>query len=196
MQSQEKMKDKFRQNGQSGSAGNGRVDKVINRLSTKSGEVINNSSRTRASAHTHAEAVYQVVNIPGTVDIQELINSYGRHTPGARAIACTRTRVKNPEAYYRAFRKAKFGGDFDPVVEVVKEAIKAFKPARPEIDARVWMKIANAIGYSNFLDAIWQQQSLFEQWESSGKNYANKAAIFQRLLKKRFPLPKSKGGAK
>ena len=190
MQSQEK----FRQNGQNGSAGNGPADKVINRLSTKSGEVINNFSRTRALAHTRAEAVYQVVNLPGTVDRQELINSGSRQTPGARANAYTRTRVKNPEAYSRAFRKAKFGGDFDPVVEVVKEAIKSFKPARPEIDARVWLKIANRIGYSNFLDAVWQQQALFQEWQSAGKHYANKAAIFQRLLNKRFP--KSKGGAK
>ena len=192
MQSQEK----FRQNGQNGSAGNGRVDKVINRLSTKSGEVINISSRTRASAHTHAEAVHTVVNTPGTVVRQDLINSCGSYTPGARAYTYTRTRVKDPEAYTRALRIAKFGGDFDPVVEVVKEAIKAFKPARPEIDARVWLKIANRIGYSNFLDCVWQQQALFEEWQASGKHYANKAAIFQRLLNKRFPLPKSKGGAK
>ena len=194
MQSQEKITQEFRQNGQNGSAGNGYVDKVINRLSTKSGEVINISSRTRALAHTRAEAVYQVVNTPGTVDIQEFNNSCGRYTPGARAIACTRTHVKNPEAYFRAYRKAKFGGDYNLVVEVVKEAIKAFKPAYPEIDARVWMKIAYAIGHENFLDAVWQQQALFQEWESNGKHYANKAAIFQRLLNKRFP--KSKGGAK
>ena len=194
MQSQKKkMTDTFQQNGQNGSAGTGHVDKVINNLSTKSGEVINISSRTRASAHTHAEAIHTVINIPGTVDIQEFNNSCGRYTPGARAIACTRTHVKNPEAYFRAYRKAKFGGDYNLVVEVVKEAIKAFKPARPEIDARVWMKIAYAIGHENFLDAVWQQQALFEEWESNGKHYANKAAIFQRLLNKRFP--KSKGGA-
>ena len=58
------------------------------------------------------------------------------------------------------------------------------------------MKIAYAIGHENFLDAVWQQQALFQEWESNGKHYANKAAIFQRLLNKRFPLPKSKGGAK
>ena len=121
MQSQEK----FRQNGQNGSAGNGPADKVINRLSTKSGEIINISSRMRALAHTRAEAIHKAVNIPGTVDIQEFNNSCGRYTPGARAIACTRTRVKNPEAYYRAFRKAKFGGDFDPVVERSHQNVQA-----------------------------------------------------------------------
>ena len=194
MQSQEKMTNTFRQNGQSGSAGNGRVDKVINRLSTKSGEVINISSRTRALAHTRAEAVYQVINKPGTVVRQEFNNSCCSYTPGARAYTYTRTRVKNPEAYTRALRIAKFGGDFNPVEEVVKEAIKSFKPAHPEIDARVWLKIANRIGYSNFLDAVWQQQALFQEWQSAGKHYANKAAIFQRLLNRRFP--KTKGGAK
>ena len=202
MQSQEKITQEFRQNGQNGSAGNGYVDKVINRLSTKSGEVINISSRTRALAHTRAEAVYQVVNLPGNILIQDLINSCDTCTPGARAIAHTDAHVhayrgkKYNENYFRKLRIAKFGGDFNPVEEVVKEAIKAFKPARPEIDARVWLKIANAIGYSNFLDCVWQQQALFREWESAGKQYANKAAIFQHLLKKRFPNPKSKGGAK
>ena len=198
MQSQEK----FRQNGQNGSAGTGPVDKVINRLSTKSGEVINISSRTRASAHTRAEAIHKVVNIPDNILIQSINLSGNTHPPGARAIARTDAHVhayrgkKYNENYFRKLRVEKFGGDFDPVVEVVKEAIKAFKPARPEIDARVWLKIANAIGYSNFLDAVWQQQALFSEWKSRGKHYANKAAIFQHLLNKRFPLPKSKGGAK
>ena len=145
---------------QNGSAGNGRVDKVINRLSTKSGEVINISSRTRALAHTRAEAVYQVVNTPGNILIQDLINSCDTCTPGARAIAHTDAHVhayrgkKYNENYFRKLRVEKFGGDFDPVVEVVKEAVKAFKPTRPEIDARVWLKIANRIGYSNFLDCV------------------------------------------
>ena len=90
-------------------------------------------------------------------------------------------------------RVAKFGGDFDLVAEAVNEAVKAFKPADLERDRRVWLKIANRVGYENFLDAVFQQLSLFAEWESSGKHYANKAAIFQRLLNKRFPLPK--GGA-
>ena len=169
MQSQEKITQEFRQNGQNGSAGNGRVDKVINRLSTKSGEVINISSRTRASAHTRAEAIHTVVNIPGTVDRKSLNNYYGRYNTGAGACTCTRTRIKNPEAYFRAYRVAKFGGDYNLVVEVVKEAIKAFKPVNVELTCRVWMKIAYRIGHENFLDCVWHQQALFEEWESRGK---------------------------
>ena len=97
------------------------------------------------------------------------------------------------EAYFKKLRVAKFGGDFDLVAEAVNEALKAFKSANPEIDRRVWLKIANRVGYENFLDAVFQQLSLFAEWESGGKRFYNKAAIFQRLLNKRFPLPK--GGA-
>ena len=100
------------------------------------------------------------------------------------------------EAYFKKLRVAKFGGDFDLVAEAVNEALKAFKPADLERDRRVWLKIANRVGYENFLDAVFQQLSLFAEWESGGKRFYNKAAIFQRLLNKRFPLPKSKGGAK
>ena len=97
------------------------------------------------------------------------------------------------EAYFKKLRIAKFGGDFNPIEEAVNEALKAFKPADLERDRRVWLKIANRVGYENFLDAVFQQLSLFAEWESGGKRFYNKAAIFQRLLNKRFPLPK--GGA-
>ena len=115
--------------------------------------------------------------------------------------ARARVRVKDNgktynEAYFKKLRVAKFGGDFDLVAEAVNETLKAFKSANPEIDRRVWLKIANRVGYENFLDAVFQQLSLFAEWESGGKRFYNKAAIFQRLLNKRFPLPKSKGGAK
>ena len=95
---------------------------------------------------------------------------------------------------YRNWRIAMFGGDIDPVAEAVGEALRAFKPSQPEIDRPLWLKICNRVGYQNFLDAVFEQKSLFRDLESSGKHYANKAAIFQHLLNKRFP--KSKGGAK
>ena len=107
--------------------------------------------------------------------------------------ARARVRVRDPQAYFKAWRIAKFGGDFNPIEEAVNEALKAFKPADLERDRRVWLKIANRVGYENFLDAVFQQLSLFAEWESGGKRFYNKAAIFQRLLNKRFPLPK--GGA-
>ena len=97
---------------------------------------------------------------------------------------------------FKQWRKTKFGGDFDPVAEAVGEALRAFKPDNPELTRKVWLKIANAIGYSNFLDAMYQQQSLIQEYENRGKKCWNKALLFHRLLNKRFPLPKSKGGAK
>ena len=97
---------------------------------------------------------------------------------------------------FKQWRKTKFGGDFDPVAEAVGEALRAFKPDNPELTRKVWLKIANAIGYSNFLDAMYQQQSLIQEYENRGKKCWNKALLFHRLLNQRFPLPKSKGGAK
>ena len=97
---------------------------------------------------------------------------------------------------FKQWRKTKFGGDFDLVAEAVGEALRAFKPDNPELTRKVWLKIANAIGYSNFLDAMYQQQSLIQEYENRGKKCWNKALLFHRLLNKRFPLPKSKGGAK
>ena len=43
----------------------------------------------------------------------------------ARACTCTRTRtrVENPAAYFKAWRLAKWGGDFDPVRVAVDEAV-------------------------------------------------------------------------
>ena len=103
--------------------------------------------------------------------------------------------AKNRKASdYRNWRIAMFGGDIDPVVEAVGEALRAFKPSQPEIDRPLWLKICNRVGFQNFLDAVFEQKSLFRDLESRGKHYTNKAAIFQRLLNKRFP--KSKGGAR
>ena len=107
--------------------------------------------------------------------------------------ARARVRVRDPRAYFKAWRVAKFGGDFNPIEEAVNEALRAFKPANLDSNRRVWLKIANRVGYENFLDAVFQQLSLFAEWESGEKRFYNKAAIFQRLLNKRFPLPK--GGA-
>ena len=113
------------------------------------------------------------------------------------AVSARAREDKNRKASdYRNWRIAMFGGDIDPVAEAVGEALRAFKPSQPEIDRPLWLKICNRVGYQNFLDAVFEQKSLFRDLESSGKHYANKAAIFQRLLNKRFPLPKSKGGAK
>ena len=52
----------------------------------------------------------------------------------ARACARTRTRVENPAAYFKAWRIAKWGGDFDPVREAVEDAVAEFSDRQPARD--------------------------------------------------------------
>ena len=77
--------------------------------------------------------------------------------------ACARTRaglppIRDREAYFRAWRTATFGGDFDPVRVAVDEAVAAFScgklPAGRDWDRREWLKIANRVGVENFRDAF------------------------------------------
>ena len=147
-------------------------------------KVINNDVDNSADTALNVNNINNNINI----DLRN-VNINNKLSFPARA----RVRVRDPRAYFKAWRVSKFGGDFDLVAEAVNEALKAFKPADLERNRNMWLKIANAIGYENFLDAVFQQLSLFAEWESGGKRFYNKAAIFQRLLNKRFPLPK--GGA-
>ena len=119
-------------------------------------------------------------------------------TTGAR----TRTReahaaIRNPEAYFRAWREAKFGGDFDPIAVAVDEAVAAFSSGKGEkgktSDRGMWLKIANRVGLSAFLDAFEQKSSEIRDLENRGRRLLNPAASFQKLLNKRFP---KEGGAR
>ena len=104
--------------------------------------------------------------------------------------------IRNPEAYFRAWRVAKFGGDFDPIRVAVDEAVAAFSVGKGEkgraSDRGVWLKIANRVGLSRFLDAFEQKASEIRDLESRSKRLWNPASSFQKLLNKRFP---KKGGA-
>ena len=156
--------------------------KVINR-------VINNDVDNSADTVPNVN-----INNNNNINILRRLRINNISSDPARARVRVRDNGKTyNEAYFKKLRIAKFGGDFDLVAEAVNEALKAFKPADLERNRRVWLKIANRVGYENFLDAVFQQLSLFAEWESGGKRFNNKAAIFQRLLNKRFPLPK--GGA-
>ena len=103
--------------------------------------------------------------------------------------------IRDHEAYFRAWRVAKFGGDFDPIRVAVDEAVVAFSSGNGEkgksSDRRVWLKIANRVGLSGFLDAFEQKTSEMRDLERQGKRLWNPAASFQKLLNRRFP----KGGA-
>ena len=111
----------------------------------------------------------------------------------ARACARTRTRVENPAAYFKAWRTAKWGGDFDPVLAAVEEAVTSFSTRNPDADRRIWLKIANRVGAEAFMDAVWQKQS---EIGNDRTCLRDPASAFQALLNKRFPKPASwKGGA-
>ena len=110
-------------------------------------------------------------------------------TTGAHA----RDGIGDRAAYFKAWRTAKFGGDFDPVSAAVDEAVAAFAGAHPDQDRRVWLKIANRVGADAFMDAVWQKAAEIREDEARGRRLRNKAAAFQQLLNRRFPR---EGGAK
>ena len=111
----------------------------------------------------------------------------------ARACVRTRTRVENPAAYFKAWRIAKWGGDFDPVLAAVEEAVSSFSTRNPASDRRIWLKIANRVGAEAFMDAVWQKQSEIGHDRTCLRD---SASAFQALLNERFPKPASgKGGA-
>ena len=118
---------------------------------------------------------------------------------------CARARVReglspirDHEAYFRAWRVAKFGGDFDPIRVAVDEAVVAFSSGNGEkgrsSDRRVWLKIANRVGFERFLDAFDEQASRLNELDRLGRHLKNPAASFQKLLNRRFPA-NAKGGA-
>ena len=108
-----------------------------------------------------------------------------------------RAAIRCREAYFRAWRIAKFGGDFDPIAVAVDEAVAAFSfhkgEAGREKDRGVWLKIANRAGLSGFLDAFDQKTSEIEEMAREHKFLRNPASSFQKLLDKRFPKPEEKG---
>lgn len=109
--------------------------------------------------------------------------------------ACAR--VRDPEAYFKAWREAKFGGDFDPVSMAVEEAVAEFSSGKSAagvaVDRALWLKIANRVGFENFLDALDQKKSEIRELEAQGKRLLTPAASFQKLLNRRFP---TEGGAR
>ena len=129
----------------------------------------------------------------GYIDIpsSQTTGERARVREGGVAIRCR-------EAYFRAWRIAKFGGDFDPIRRAVDEAVTAFSfeknEAGRERDRSLWLKIANRLGLSAFIDAFDQKTSEIEVLEQSHKRLLFPAASFQKLLNKRFPRPE--GGEK
>ena len=146
-------------------------------------------SRTRAGehapapAHTHARAA-----CPPEADRRDILDIPCSQTACAGAHA----RVRNPAAYFKAWREAKFGADIDPVRAAVDEAVAAFSTKTPETDRLIWLKIANRVGADEFMRAVWLKQS---ENDSDRTVLRDTASAFQNLLNRRFPKPGTKGGA-
>ena len=145
----------------------------------------------------------EVINSPASraracVDCQRISSQSGYNnipssqTTGARTrVREGRTEISCREAYFRAWRIAKFGGDFDPIRVAVDEAVVAFSFHKGEAgrkkDRDIWLKIANRAGLSGFLDAFDQKASEIEEMAKEHKFLRNPASSFQKLLNKRFP---------
>ena len=119
------------------------------------------------------------------------------HTTGAR----TRVReggkapIRDRDAYFKAWRAAKFGGDFDPVGVAVDEAVAAFSSRQPETDRRIWLSVANEIGYAAFLELYHEQKSILDDCRARGNPLRHPAAAFQARLNRYTGHGKQKGGA-
>ena len=95
--------------------------------------------------------------------------------------ACAHAREENgkphSEAALAQWRTTTFGGDFDPVRAAVDEAVSSFSSRQPEDDRRIWLKIANEIGYEAFSDLYLEQCAIMRECK-----LRNPSAAFQNRL--------------
>ena len=115
------------------------------------------------------------------------------HTEILKESSCSRTTrtrtrkggkspIRNRDAYFRAWRDASFGGDFDPVRVAVDEAVSAFSTRQPDSDRAIWLKVANEIGYAAFLELYHEQKSILDDCRARGNPLRHPAAAFQARL--------------
>ena len=182
------------------------MTKVINKQSTEPSRAHARVDCTQSSTQSgfiNKPVCSQSTRIRARVEGQlysspsRFINKPSSHSTGARSRVREegRRKIANEAAYFKAWRKARFGGDFDPVRMAVDEAVAAFSSHKPvdaqARDRQMWLKIANCIGLERFLDAFDQKQSEIRELAERGGRLWNPAASFKKLLNKRFP----KGGA-
>ena len=133
--------------------------------------------------HTPPRARTRVV-CPPCSHTEILKESSCSRTTGAR----TRVReggkapIRDRGAYFRAWRAAKFGGDFDPVSVAVDEAVAAFSSRQPETDRRIWLSVANEIGCDAFRELYHEQKSIVDDCRRRGNPLRAPAAAFQARL--------------
>ena len=66
---------------------------------------------------------------------------------------------------------------FDPVREAVEDAVNAFSYRQPEDDRRIWLKVANEIGYKAFRELYLEQCAIMRECK-----LRNPSAAFQNRL--------------
>ena len=93
------------------------------------------------------------------------------------------------EAALAAWRTKTFGGDFDPVREAVEDAVNAFSYRQPEDDRRIWLKVANEIGYEAFRELYLEQCAIMRECK-----LRNPASAFQNRLNRYTGHNSGKGG--
>ena len=139
--------------------------------------VINNPQPSRARTRTRGMSYGDINNIPLFVI--------------PRACAHAREENGKPSEVLAQWRTKKFGGDFDPVREAVEDAVNAFSYRQPEDDRRIWLKVANEIGYEAFRDLYLEQVSIMRECK-----LRNPSAAFQNRLNRYTGHNSVKGGAR
>ena len=125
--------------------------------------VMHNPQPSRARTRTRGMSYGDINNIPLSVI--------------PRAYAHAREENGKPSEVLAQWRTKKFGGDFDPVRVAVDEAVSMFSSRQPEDDRRIWLKIANEIGYEAFRDLYLEQCAIMRECK-----LRNPAAAFQNRL--------------
>ena len=138
--------------------------------------VMHNPQPSRARTRTRGMSYGDINNIPLSVI--------------PRACAHAREENGKPSEVFAKWRTKKFGGDFDPVRVAVDEAVSMFSSRQPEDDRRIWLKIANEIGYEAFRDLYLEQCAIMRECK-----LRNPAAAFQNRLNRYTNHSVKKGGA-
>ena len=147
--------------------------------------------------HTPPRARTRVVGQPCS-PTEILKESLCSPTTGARTRAREggKTPIRDRGAYFRAWRAAKFGGDFDPVSIAVNEAVAEFSMRDPARDRELWLKVANEIGCEAFLELYHEQKSILDDCRRRGNPLRAPAAAFQARLNRYTGHGKRKGGSR
>ena len=126
--------------------------------------VMHNPQPSRARTRTRGMSYGDINNIP--------LSAISRARAHVRKDGAPRS-----EAALAAWRTKTFGGDFDPVREAVEDAVNAFSYRQPEDDRRIWLKVANEIGYEAFRELYLEQLSIMRECK-----LRNPSAAFQNRL--------------